>query len=460
MSITQPSEITTNSHFANSQLAELADFAQVKSRKSSWKSLLYEIYSWLIIPIGIILVLPVAWAFMVATSFFSFVISYLILSFFKVNENLFFNSKFSMFIPLALGVLSGLLGSYLVYREVIVIFFRARRSAKRFRLNNFSQLAKNKKNPILYLRSFNDDKSEEFSRQTLKTYEEDFAFALNSIGPVIAVGKQFDDISPLGATRIYLKTEEWQENVKRLMQISQLVVLNAGTSKSLLWEIETALKEVNPHKILISFLSWQEFDDEFRQVEYQQFKKSIEQIANEAEISPKIIFPDSVENAKFMVFDNEWKPKLLKTNAQDSFFYRFSTSIIIRETLRPALKERDLELSKWRNLAYVIYIFWIITGSIWQLGFIGFSAIKSSKAGAGTYSIFSLVAFWGLAIGIPLLLVHFSTQAAYFIGFNWLLKKFFEFIRFCKEYIFEFVGKIIPSRNSGLQKSIGFNDED
>ena len=458
MPSTQLSETISGSRFANPRLAEIVEFAQIKSRKSYWKSFLYEVYSWLVIPFGVLLVLPVAWGFGVATSLTSLVVGYIIGSFFGLGENAFLYLQ----LPITglLTFLAMLLGSYIVYREIIEFFFKARRSAKRYRLDDLSQLASTDKNPVLYLRSFSDDKSEEHARQSLTTYEEDFALALNSIGPVIAVGKQFDDISPLGATRIYLKNDHWQENVKRLMQISQLVVLHAGTSKGLLWEIETLMKEVDPHKLLITFLAWQGFDDEYRQNEYLRFKGLVEQLVNESESDMKIMLPEHIEDAKFLVFDNKWKPKLLKTDNWNELFYKFSAPIIIRETLRPVLIDRNIELSKWRNAAYVMYMLWLIMGSLWQFGYILLPLLKIINRNAEPFNVLATFAKSDLIVGVPLLLFHFSTQAAFFIAFNWLLNKFFAFLSLRWERLFALAGKIVPSRSSGLQKPLDLNDED
>jgi hypothetical protein len=64
---------------------------------------------------------------------------------------------------------------------------------------------------------------------------------------VVAVGKPQEHLPPLGAARLYVRSEDWQSKVKRLMRQAQAVVLvlftrnlqdQAHKAQGFQWEIQ------------------------------------------------------------------------------------------------------------------------------------------------------------------------------------------------------------------------------
>lgn len=466
-------EKTGNIEFANPKLAEIIESVEVKTAKSYWKSTLYEIGSWLIIPITSV----------VTTILVFNVWAALAILFFKIIPTMIIDEKtveifspdlvhladvaiwnipliyqlllFLIYITILVPVM--IILSYNIYLVSIEKFFKTRRWAKRYRLDALSKLAKSEKNPILYLRSFRDDKNEDDSRRTLRTFEEDLTSVLKFVGPVVAIGQIYDDISPLGATRVYIKTEEWKENVKSLMQFSQLIVIHAGTSKSLLWEIKTAIKTVEPKKLLIAFLSWEKYDEEYRENEYRKFKELFESelVSDNKNLTTKL--PATLGEAKFIVFDQQWNSALVKTNRSVKSFYRFSEANVISETLKPVLAERKMEISKSLRLNYFIFLIWLILGTIFVFPLIVFMQFYEKMEFFQAISDFP---FLGLIFNILLLVFYLAGSAAYFIVFNWIISKILELIYFLTDLLLGLFGKIVPSQGSGLQESIGFVDRD
>jgi hypothetical protein len=81
--------------------------------------------------------------------------------------------------------------------------------------------AKDNRPRVLYLRSFNDDAVTAgtvsgglaLGGLAVKTEEEQLAKIVNTIGPVVSVGKPGEELPELGSRRIYLRSEEWKEHV-------------------------------------------------------------------------------------------------------------------------------------------------------------------------------------------------------------------------------------------------------
>lgn len=110
--------------------------------------------------------------------------------------------------------------------------------------------------PVLLLRSFADDKRrirtrsryrrgfvDEFALRRRERFEEVIAYAMGSVGPVIAVGQLGERLPPaLGAVRRQVGSEEWKERVGDYMANAALILVSLGRSESLVWEIRRILQ--------------------------------------------------------------------------------------------------------------------------------------------------------------------------------------------------------------------------
>jgi hypothetical protein len=104
--------------------------------------------------------------------------------------------------------------------------------------------------PVLYLRSFCDDaKAAKVMGWT--TEEDQLAIVFNKIGPFIAIGRPGEELPELGAARIYVGDDEWQDTITDLMSKAHLVVLRIGETPGFWWEVKRAIQLVNPERLLL-----------------------------------------------------------------------------------------------------------------------------------------------------------------------------------------------------------------
>jgi TM2 domain-containing membrane protein YozV len=121
--------------------------------------------------------------------------------------------------------------------------------------------------PVLYLRSFYDDGVaviDEGGSKIMRgitravaprTPEQELAEILGHVGPVVAIGKPGEPLPELGAARLYVSHNQWQQKVSDLMQMATLVVIRIGSSAGVLWEIEQALSRIPRQRLVLAFLS-------------------------------------------------------------------------------------------------------------------------------------------------------------------------------------------------------------
>ncbi len=111
---------------------------------------------------------------------------------------------------------------------------------------------------VLYLRSFEDDGSflvgglrRFLFWWVLTDFEQDVTSVVRRFGPVVAVGEPGERLPYLGAVRIYFDQSEWKGEVAARMAVAKLVVMKAGTSAGLWWELEQALRLCAPERVAI-----------------------------------------------------------------------------------------------------------------------------------------------------------------------------------------------------------------
>ncbi|MFD9689309.1 transferase [Kitasatospora sp. NPDC001309] len=109
--------------------------------------------------------------------------------------------------------------------------------------------------PVLYLRSFADDRTaaqvDDGQALNIHSREEQLASALAAFGPVIAVGRPGEPLPLLGAARFYLPLDDWKPTILRLMDLSQLIVLRVGVGEGLRWEIDQVVATQPARKLLL-----------------------------------------------------------------------------------------------------------------------------------------------------------------------------------------------------------------
>jgi hypothetical protein len=104
--------------------------------------------------------------------------------------------------------------------------------------------------PVLYLRSFEDDALrvatimsarrpflELFTSRGTGPFEESVTWQISPYGPVVAVGRPGRSLASLGAARDHLPDEVWRTEVARRMAESRAIVVVIGGTEGLRWEM-------------------------------------------------------------------------------------------------------------------------------------------------------------------------------------------------------------------------------
>jgi hypothetical protein len=164
-----------------------------------------------------------------------------------------------LWVVVAVGV------ALLLFVTVIQMF---RRSQQWDALSAEEALRRDPRAPVLYLRAFTDDglmairghhwQDRVFGKAagalTLTSPEQELAFILQRVGPVVAIGKPGERLPELGAARVYVSHDSWQRTVLEMLERSSLVLARVGASPGVLWELDQVLSLAQRSKVVILVL--------------------------------------------------------------------------------------------------------------------------------------------------------------------------------------------------------------
>jgi len=186
-------------------------------------------------------------------------------------------------------------------------------------------LAIEKRPPVIYLRSFKDDKKAAVPASltgwlVFYTEEEQLVHVLNDFGPCIAIGQPGEQLPDLGASRMYLADDEWQDKVKEFLVKSNLVVLRAGTTPNFFWEVEQSAKMVRPENLIIIIPMRKKQYNQFRDRADQYFSKPLPDYIGS-------FLPGRTAGTMqgYIYFEKDW----------ESHFVKFHIPLIVQSISRP-----------------------------------------------------------------------------------------------------------------------------
>jgi hypothetical protein len=116
---------------------------------------------------------------------------------------------------------------------------------------------------VLYLRPFSSDQSvssEYYSwffgwwgRPSRPAHSIEFGFqrVFGRLGRLVAIGRPEELVSRDGASRFYPSDAEWQASVVRALKIARSVIIVAGTTRGVQWELEQIRRHVAPRRVLV-----------------------------------------------------------------------------------------------------------------------------------------------------------------------------------------------------------------
>ena len=136
-------------------------------------------------------------------------------------------------------------------------FFLLVRGRRHFQVSADALLAVDRRPPILFLRSFEDDEKQRFSdaRRALLDFslETRLANHVMHFGPFIAIGSPKESLPQLGAARVLLSDDDWQGRVVEWMKSAQLIIMYSGKTQWVNWELRKIVDSGRATSLILMF---------------------------------------------------------------------------------------------------------------------------------------------------------------------------------------------------------------
>jgi len=166
--------------------------------------------------------------------------------------------------------------------------------------------------PVVYLRSFDDDQRAARIKGAL-TEEEHLGKVLSQLGPFVAVGRPGEPLPEMGASRVYLRDDEWQAAVEKLVQRARLVVIRTGGTKGLEWEVERAARLLTPERLLLLVDNRRELREHLAQIRH---------VRPTDRTRVRMGWRSIGSVRGFVAFDQQWRPVALRARGPGLYFFR------------------------------------------------------------------------------------------------------------------------------------------
>jgi hypothetical protein len=210
-----------------------------------------------------------------------------------------------------LRVPAAVVGGLLIGASYVAVWLGRR---IRVRAGDWEAVERDPRPPIVYLRPFDADGVEYVAlwksrvrarparRMLETTYEERLARALADVAPLVAIANPSAALLEPGATRLGAEDWEWQDRVAKLTSRAGSIILHAGVSDGLAWEVEHVVGLGAPERLIVALPadapSWKPSRDE----RYAAFVRRF------GDVFPRGL-PDRAAESQFLFFDADWRPR-------------------------------------------------------------------------------------------------------------------------------------------------------
>jgi hypothetical protein len=136
-------------------------------------------------------------------------------------------------------------------------FFLLVRARRYFQVQADSLLAVDRRPPILFLRSFDDDEKQQFASSQKALLDFSLETRLSNhffrFGPFVAIGSPKETLPQPGAARVLLGDDEWQGRVLDWMQNANLIIMYSGMTKWVNWELRQVVESGRATSLILMF---------------------------------------------------------------------------------------------------------------------------------------------------------------------------------------------------------------
>lgn len=205
------------------------------------------------------------------------------------------------------------------------------RGIKSGSISALEAMQKDPRPPVIYLRSFDQEMRQNTLKELLKDAfqgtplpgsqsawgpreQYEFAKVMKKFGPYIAIGRPGEKLPELGAARAYVSDDNWQQEVTNWIDRASIIVVEAGRTPGLAWELGRLIRHAHAKKVLMILPE--------RKSGYNLFRDWVRQVL-------PVPLPEQWPESRLIAFNADWQPWPLPRQPK------------LMDTLRPFISRND-----------------------------------------------------------------------------------------------------------------------
>lgn len=230
----------------------------------------------------------------------------------------------------------------------LVGFFLLVRARRHFQVDADSLLEVDRRAPILFLRSFDDDEKQVYTGSDKAFLDFSLETRLSNhfshFGPFIAIGSPKESVPQLGAARVLLSDDEWQPRVLGWMQNSQMIVMYSGKTHWVNWELRQVLNNGCAERLILMIPEIKAWRKSKREAEVNARVAQIREVFKDTPWEEELMQFDDFMGLRAMLFCPDGSMVMVKSRSRSRDAYHLAALIAHQLLLDPAVATRGATL--------------------------------------------------------------------------------------------------------------------
>ena len=228
-----------------------------------------------------------------------------------------------------------------VIEQVQVLgFFLLVRARRYFQVSADSLLAVDKRPPILFLRSFDDDERQNYvdSRRALLDFslETRLANHFERFGPFIAIGSPKESVPQPGAARVLLPDDQWQSRVLGWMKDASLIIMYSGKTHWVNWELRKVVESGRATSLILMFPEIKGWRPSRRKQDLAARVEQIRAVFRDTPWNEELMEFGDFAGLRAMLFRADGSMVMVKSRSRSRDAYHLAALIAHQQFLEPA----------------------------------------------------------------------------------------------------------------------------
>jgi hypothetical protein len=219
----------------------------------------------------------------------------------------------------------------------LIGFFLLVRARRYFQVDAESLLNVDQRAPILFLRSFDDDEKQNFATSRRAFLDFSLETRLSNhffhFGPFIAVGSPKESVPQPGAARVLLGDDEWQGRVLGWMKSANLIIMYAGLTPWVNWELRQVLENGRTSRLILMFPEIKEWRPARRKANVAARATKIRELFEDTPWAEELKAIDDFSKLRAMLFREDGSMVIVKSGSRSRDAYHLAALIAHQQLL-------------------------------------------------------------------------------------------------------------------------------